>query len=141
MNQPPAQSRDLFAWLDRVISEREDAARAAAALQDDSENGWDIVDDSAYAQPGKRRYIAPHIGLTHEPESAKHIVLNDPTSVLRRCAADRKQLELHGGRAHPCPALDYDGDYDDQARFYDHETCPVIQNLADSYGWTDERPA
>ncbi|WP_147992851.1 hypothetical protein [Streptomyces sp. t39] len=59
-----------------------------------------------------------------------------PTSVLRRCAADRKLIALHGGRGHGCPAYDYDGDLDEYARFYDHEVCPVVEHLAEGYGWT-----
>jgi len=131
-----AQGEDVLAWLDDAIARREEVARAAANLQADPENGWGIVDDSSYAVPGKRRTISPHIGIAHEPESAAHIVLNDPAEVLRRCAADRKMLALHGGRGHSCPALDYDGDLDENARFYDHEACPVVQHLADGYGWT-----
>ena len=131
-----AQGENILAWLDSAIARREQVAQTAAALQDDPENGWGIVDDSSYAVPSKRRTISPHIGFTHEPESAEHIVLNNPADVLRRCAADRKLLEIHGGRGHSCPAYDYDGDLDEHARFYNHEVCPVVQHLADGYGWT-----
>ncbi|MEU5360203.1 hypothetical protein ACFY9R_29035 [Streptomyces albidoflavus] len=61
-----------------------------------------------------------------------------PASVLRRCAVDRKLLELHGGRGHACPAYDYDGDLDEWARHYDHEACPVVQILAEGYDWNSE---
>ncbi len=63
-----------------------------------------------------------------------------PTMILRRCASDRRLVELHGNRGHACPAYDHDGDLNDQARFYDHETCPVIQHLAEGYGWTKDFP-
>ncbi|MGP3737942.1 DUF6221 family protein (plasmid) [Streptomyces sp. GDS52] len=137
MTDPTAQSGDILTWLYGAIRVHEDTARAAAALQDDPENGWGIVDDSSYAVPGKQRAIAPHIGITHEPESAQHIVLNNPAAVLRRCAADRKLLELHAGQGHSCPSYDYDGDLDSFARFYNHEVCPVVQTLAEGYGWAE----
>lgn len=63
--------------------------------------------------------------------------INDSESVLRRCAADRKILELHGGRAHSCPTVDYDGDLDEHAKVYDHEVCPVVQLMAEGYGLTE----
>ncbi|GGV37026.1 hypothetical protein GCM10010293_40670 [Streptomyces griseoflavus] len=73
---------DIADFLRARYGERRAVAEAAASLQDDPENGWVIADDSAYAMPGKRRYISPHIGLTHEPESADHIVANNPAVVL-----------------------------------------------------------
>lgn len=131
-----AQGEDILAWTKDAISERETVARAAAALQDDPENGWGIVDDSSYAVPSKRRFISPHIGLTHEPESAEHIVLNNPASALRRCAADRKLLSLHAGKMHSCPATDETGYLDEWTQFDHSEVCPVVEHLAEGYGWT-----
>lgn len=61
---------------------------------------------------------------------------NDADSILRRCAADTVLLNLHAGRGHSCPAYDADGDLDENARFYDHEACPVLQQLAEGYGWS-----
>ena len=132
-----AEGGGILAYLDAAITQFERVATAAAALQGDPENGWGIVDNSAYAQPSQARHISPHIGLTHEPEPAEHITLNNPAAVLRRCAADRRLLKLHGGWAHSCPAFDEDGDYDGQVHFYNHEICPTIQHLAESYGWTE----
>ncbi|MDX3343473.1 hypothetical protein PV409_36550 [Streptomyces sp. ME02-6979.5a] len=57
--------------------------------------------------------------------------------LLLRTNADRKLLELHGGRGHACPSYDYDGDLDEFARFYNHEICPVVRHLAEGYGWTE----
>jgi hypothetical protein len=108
-----AQGEVILAWLKQAISEREDVARAAEATNP-----------------------SPWTAGRAEDTSVTHIASNDPASVLRRCAADRKLLELHGSRGHSCPAYDYDGDLDEYARFYDHEVCPVVKHLADSYGWT-----
>lgn len=137
-----AQGEDILAWTNDAIIERETVALAAAALQDDPENGWGIVDDSSYAVPSKRRFISPHIGLTHEPESAEHIVLNNPASVLRRCAADRKLLELHApqpdGTGFPdgmqCRTCSQDGG--DGYQYLVPTPCPTVVALAEGYGWT-----
>lgn len=155
MSNQPAQVGGILAWLDSAIRQREETARAAAALQDDPENGWGIVDDSSYAVPSKRRTISPHIGITHEPESAAHIVLNNPADVLRRCAADRKLLELHQavpdhGRysERNCPS-DCDGEHSGppvcaSCRDYVGDPigapCPTALAIAEGYGWMgDER--
>ncbi|RIH58105.1 hypothetical protein D3C59_37200 [Streptomyces sp. SHP22-7] len=66
-----------------------------------------------------------------------HAALHDPESVLRRCAADRKLLELHSGRCHSCPAKDESGYLDEWTQFDYGDVCPVVELLADSYGWTE----
>ncbi len=132
-----APGEDVLAWMEHAITEREQVAQAAAALQDDPENGWGIVDDSSYAVPSKQRAISPHIGFTHEPESAEHIVLNNPAKVLRRCAADRKLLKLHAGNMHSCPATDETDYLDEWTHFGYEDLCPVVRGLAEGYGWTE----
>jgi hypothetical protein len=146
-----AQGEGILAWLDGAVTRRERVAQAAAALQADPENGWGIVDDSGYAVPSKRRTISPHIGITHEPESAEHIVLNNPADVLRRCAADRKTLALYAETvairdrsAASLQTAQDRGDMPDPCVLDDwsranRETAfmlPLIQILADGYGWT-----
>jgi hypothetical protein len=59
----------------------------------------------------------------------------EANAILRRCVADRMTIDLHGYRAHSCPAYDCDGHLDMNARFYVHEVCPVVQQLANGYGW------
>lgn len=116
LSRVTAQGGDILAFMDCVLTEQE---RALTPLV-----GLGTCPDWGQCQPG----------CTHQ------FGINDSEAKLRRCASERKILELHGGRAHSCPAIDYDGDYDDQARFYDHEVCPVVQLLAEGYGWTgDER--
>jgi hypothetical protein len=130
-----AQGEDILAWLDRAITAREQAAQAAA---DDTSVAW--TDGGEYGVAvhttdlGSAVAVGPWGYMSDETRS--FIASNDPDSVLRSCAADRKLLELHGGRGHGCPTYDYDGDLDEFARFYNHEVCPVVQHLAEGYGWT-----
>ncbi|WP_027930682.1 DUF6221 family protein [Amycolatopsis thermoflava] len=58
-----------------------------------------------------------------------HVAHHDPASVLRRCAADRKLLELHepqGSRKYcgECGGTDYPVSW----------PCPTLQYLAEGYG-------
>ncbi|MFF6866675.1 DUF6221 family protein [Streptomyces ardesiacus] len=140
---------DLLAWLDTAITAREEAARKAAALcgchppapawsfrdGDGPTDGRILVVDDPH--PGVKRKISRRWNGSYEGLfMAQHVVLHDPESVLRRCAADRKLLDLHGARHHDCPVYDDDGDLD-QEHFYDHEACPVVVLLAESYGWKE----
>ncbi|MFD3363650.1 hypothetical protein ACFWW5_11160 [Streptomyces albidoflavus] len=107
-----AQGEDILAWLDAAITRAE------------SEAGY-----------SEGEFIFFDVGDGQIADHYQHA--GSPASVLRRCAVDRKLLELHGGRGHACPAYDYDGDLDEWARHYDHEACPVVQILAEGYGWTE----
>lgn len=61
------------------------------------------------------------------------IAMHDPAAVLRRCAADRKTLELH--RAEP-------GQHPDFCGYDKHELpCPGLRLLAEGYGWEEPGPA
>lgn len=135
---------DFAAWLDTAITTREQLAQAVAYPADWHQGS----DDDEWESPELVCMWPPEFhtpyeqdkhwrGLTaHDEQLAAHIAANDPAAVLRRCAADRKLLELHGGRAHACPVIDTDGDLDERANLYDHEVCPVVQLLAEGYGWT-----
>jgi len=89
MSQPTAHLLALADFNDARLDDDERIAQTAAALQDDPEHGWGIVDDSSYAVPSKRRTISPHIGLTHEPEAAEHIVRFNPARMLAEIQAKR----------------------------------------------------
>jgi hypothetical protein len=127
------QGEGILAYLDRKIAAQETAARNADqghwSVSNSGYEEWDAGVGSSSNDGGAIANCCI--------EEARHIALHDPASVLRRCTADRKLLELHAGRAHTCAATDYDGDYDNQARFYDHEACPVVRTLAEGYGWTE----
>lgn len=123
--------RHLKDWLDTVISARKEVAQAAA---DEGTPTWS-VDPVFYAvRDTAGRVVARSHG--DRSQSVQHAAANDPETVLRRCARDRKLLELHGARHHDCPVYDDDGDLD-QEHFYDHEACPVVILLAESYGWKE----
>ncbi|MFD8488585.1 DUF6221 family protein [Streptomyces sp. NPDC059712] len=127
-----AQGEDILAWLDAAITGRE---RKATKAVDEYGADWYYDDGFVLARHEDDMVATGSQDFLDRPQG-EHIAANDPASVLRRCAADRKLLELHGGRGHGCPAYDYDGDLDEFARFYNHEACPVVQHLAESYGWT-----
>ena len=134
-------AEDILAWLEKVITHVEQVAVEAARHLATKTNGgkrwtrsWDTV--SVARKPGE-----PYLQIADCGHSAwtvtLHISLHDPEGVLRRCAADRKTLALHGGRAHSCPVIDSDGDLDVHARLYDHEACETVRALAEGYGWME----
>jgi hypothetical protein len=143
-----AQGGDILAWLDNAISEREETAQRA------TQTSWRTHDThlplgghTATILTGKRNdteLLAWVPTMSHESwdetrnawNNAEHIALNDPASVLRRCAFDRTLLKLHGGNMHSCPATDETGYLDEWTQFGYHDVCPVVEGLADSYGWT-----
>ncbi|GHJ34254.1 hypothetical protein TPA0910_86870 [Streptomyces hygroscopicus subsp. sporocinereus] len=128
-----AQGEDILAWTEHAITAREEAANAAPR------SPWSVlVDDDALIAPDGIPVVEA-FALSGQQTRAilNHVALHDPASVLRRCAADRKILHLHGGRGHSCSAIDADGDLDEHARFYDHEVCDTVRALAEGYGWTE----
>lgn len=139
-----AQGEDILAWLYGAIRVHEEAAQSA---RDGGEGRWhsgwcpeDELEEGETNGAGvgdeRDRTVVYDEGRPTKAQSV-HIALNDPQSVLRRCATDRKLLELHAAQGHSCPSYDYDGDLDSFARFYNHEACPVVEHLAASYGWTE----
>lgn len=86
---------EIADFLRARYAERRAIAEAAAALQDDPENGWGIADSSGYAQTEKRRWISPHIGMIHEAEAAEHVVANNPTAIIADLDAKLAIVDLH----------------------------------------------
>lgn len=141
-----AQGGDILAWLDRAITAREQVARSASA------GSWTATGIGEYGWT----VSAPNGALFETDDSdqgrfdAEYIAVNDPESVLRRCAADRKLLAGHkpvqgsgfnpddddtpgayGDIASACASC---GTYDEYAvRF----PCHVVLTLAEGYGWTE----
>jgi hypothetical protein len=85
----------LVEFLRARYAEHRATAEAAAELQYDPENGWGIIDPSGYATTEKRRWISPHIGMLHEPQSAEHIVANNPAVVLADLDAKLRIMKVH----------------------------------------------
>jgi hypothetical protein len=134
-----AQGEDILAYLDSAISSREAVARAAQAEGDTRDGRWyddqdeEVIDDSAW-----------RIAYTVSPAFRTHIALNDPASVLRRCAADRKLIELHRpqqtGAGFPdiqeCRTCSADS-LGDGYQYLVPAPCPSLLALAEGYGWTE----
>ncbi|MFE4915901.1 DUF6221 family protein [Streptomyces sp. NPDC056652] len=144
-----AQGEDILAWLNAAIAAREKTTHAA------TQPAWrthdthlDLGGHTATVLSGTGNQVELLAWLptmSHNPwdetrnawNNAEHIALNDPESVLRRCAADRKLLELHGNRCHSCPAKGEAGYLDEWTQFDYDDTCPVVLLLAEGYGWTE----
>ncbi|MFJ5886858.1 DUF6221 family protein [Streptomyces californicus] len=150
MNHPttPARAEDVLAFLDHAIAAREEAARSSVeqaivhlAGADPSSVGiWHVVDRPVTGtfvatsdQWDRVAEVVPTYGGAH----ADHIALNDPASVLRRCAADRKLIKLHGPVGHwdlGCKGCGFNNQEESMVDHY--EDCPVLCTLAEGYGWT-----
>lgn len=146
LSRVTAQGEGILAWLDRAISEREGAARLATqGVWRTHDTHLDLGGHTATVLVGERNdteLLAWLPTMSHASwdearnawNNAEHIALNDPASVLRRCAADRKLLKLHGGNMHSCPATNENDYLDEWTHFGYEDTCPVVQLLAEGYG-------
>lgn len=146
-----AQGEDLLAWLETAISVREAAATAAATSyggrwvqgfpeqhkDPDMRYGWD--QDMVHLSQED-----PHIAYQClSDEIAAHTVLNDPESVLRRCAADRKLIAAHpvtrdvivvmpdGIHGFGCSVC-----HTEDLLTVGDGWCDTLLALAEGYGWT-----
>ncbi|WP_435606668.1 DUF6221 family protein [Streptomyces ardesiacus] len=131
---------DLLAWLETAISEREAAARAV---------GYDEIETVDYLWGTKhlllRRGDESKASTELDADLANHIALHDPASVLRRCAADRKLLDLHRpqqtGAGFPdvqeCRTCSSDS-LGDGYQYLMPAPCPSLLALAEGYGWTED---
>jgi hypothetical protein len=136
-----AQGEDLLAWLETAIARRESVARVA------SPGPWipgGIGDYGWTVHTGIRSVETEDSEIGRA--DAKHIALNSPSAVLRRCAADRKLITLHNTPGNVFP----DGSYLDDNRWCvgcgygndgepltsDVNDCPTLHALALGYGWT-----
>jgi hypothetical protein len=129
-----AQGEDVLAWLDTAINDRTEKAEAALSFGD----GFVGSDDCVYGTGDGGPYLRVAVpGFEGQTEATTlHFAAYGPESVLRRCVADRRLLELHAGRMHSCPATDQTGYLDEWTQFNHSEVCPVVEHLAEGYGWT-----
>ena len=135
-----AQGEDILAFLDRAITAREHKATEAA-----HEHGADWYYDDGFVL-GRREDDMVATGSQDflERQQGAHIALNDPASVLRRCAADRKLLTLHRpqqtGAGFPdiqeCRTCSADS-LGDGYQYLMPAPCPSLLALAEGYGWTE----
>ncbi|MFD7999955.1 DUF6221 family protein [Streptomyces mirabilis] len=79
------------------------------------------------------------IAITSSRFAERHIVLNEPAAVLRRCTADRKILADHttfgDGSVH---CLGCGVDYESGPLVGNVNDCPTLLALAEGYGLTPE---
>ncbi|WP_045562712.1 DUF6221 family protein [Streptomyces sp. FxanaA7] len=136
-----AQGEDVLAWLSNAITARETAAlktldvKARISLSKGATPARWVLTAGGEIRDGDDTGTL-RVKFTWSDE-ANHITMNDPASALRRCAADRNLLELHAGRMHSCPAKDETDYLDEWTQFGHADTCPVVQLLAEGYGWTE----
>jgi hypothetical protein len=122
-----AQGEDIVASLETAITERERMATSAA---EEFGPDWDYAD--GHVGPlGSVGTVATGAQEFMPPEQGLHVAANDPASVLRRCAADRRMLHRHAPSfSEPAGALICG--HDDR-----RWPCPDIADLAEGYGWTE----
>lgn len=144
-----APGERILAWLNRAVSERE--ALAHAALNHGRGSAWRangatvevVTDQPVYADVFEETVVFNEGSPTEE--QAVHIAANDPESVLRRCAADRKLIELHRpqqtGAGFPdlqeCRTCSADS-LGDGYQYLVPAPCPSLLALAEGYGWTED---
>ncbi|MCA1223440.1 hypothetical protein [Streptomyces sp. 8L] len=121
---PTAQGEDILAWLETAVVE----AASNADRWHDRECDVHLIGLAD---------VADMLMAAEVPGAVCDCA--GPASVLRRCAADRKLLELHRRKMHSCPAKDATGYLDEWTQFDYGDTCPVVRLLAQGYGWEAQR--
>ena len=132
-----AQGGVLLAWLNAAIGDRERTAQQAA-----SEGGQTWREDPFVYGVRDQKNVMVARSREERASSIVHIAANDPESVLRRCAADRKLLNLHapqpdGSGFHDgvqCRTCSQDGG--DGYQYLVPFPCDTVRAIAEGYGWT-----
>jgi len=145
-----AAGEDILAWTEAAITRVENAARHA------TEGPW-RTHDTHLDHGGHTATILAGEGndtellawlptMSHEPwddtrnawRNADHIALNDPEAVLRRCASDRKLLELHkpegsSGECRTCVEWSETEHWHCPVPF----PCDTFLTVAEGYNWQE----
>ncbi|NEC17891.1 DUF6221 family protein [Streptomyces parvus] len=125
-----ARGEDILAYLESAITAREEAALGtldrvarAAMRKGDQPPKWTSVPGTGEIRDADETATL-RVKFAWADE-IRHIVANDPASVLRRCAADRKLIEV-------LTSILKNGDKLERsvARF-------SLKLLAEGYGWTE----
>ncbi|MEU6016937.1 DUF6221 family protein [Streptomyces sp. NPDC047515] len=130
-----AQGEAILAYLDSAITAREELAQSLPA------GPWTARPDDDVVVAADLISVAEAFALSSRQTRAvqAHIALHDPKSVLRRCAADRKIVDLY-------TATKRLAEHDDDPNVIDLLTAArqnlralesVVQSLAEGYGWTE----
>jgi hypothetical protein len=123
---------DLHGWITQQIAQREDLAKRAAHY---GRIDWPQP-ATAVVDTGEDWPITTEAGPI-----AEHIADNDPATVLRRCTADRKILEVHkpyGGRGYGGHACTGCGELSEDWAVEHANDCLTLLALAEGYGLTPE---
>lgn len=139
-------STDIAAWLRNRLDEVEAVAKAA------SPSPWTTDEYTSSANP-RGRWMDIHAANMDsvvdtesgnaDPtyETARHIAMHDPASVLRQVAGARKLLELHVMNEHYFEATGRKNEQcitcDGERSEYFGYPCPTLQALAEMWGWTE----
>jgi hypothetical protein len=148
---------DLIARLTAAIDETEMAARAALAGYPSEWGGYDGCEPATMSSVWQARYHEVFQVMTEEPSAAfiarhlpgadvermkrrkvadcgpanvypaQHMARHDPASVLRGCAADRKELAAVQRRidGHPGPCVNVEGDDPEEFPYDPHDSCAL----------------
>ena len=133
-----AQGENILAYLERAITSREHTATEAAV---EYGTEW-YYDDGLVLARHEDDMVATGSQDFLERPQGEHIALNDPASVLRRCAADRKLIDLYRSYMSE-PQQGHYADAGDRAMRQERTRPaldvlrPVLRALAEGYGWTE----
>jgi hypothetical protein len=136
---------DLHAWITQQVTHLEALCRSA-----EKEHGrdwiatWTARTDDFELLDSNGTLVARSL----LPGAAGLLAIHDPAAILRRCAADRRILDIHKPLAaswsdyYACEGCGYDGaDYCSEPNVTHVNDCPTLLALADGYGLTEEQRA
>ncbi|MGX1632724.1 DUF6221 family protein [Streptomyces albidoflavus] len=139
-----AQGEDILAWLDAAITAREALARAAEA-QDPSpwrdvtsessgplDRPWGVGSGWVVSANDEGLWDCEGSGtLCMTADTGRFVAINDPASVLRRCATDRQLIREVRRTAQNARSRPWDPMYGP----YADAMLAATKIIAESYGW------
>ncbi|MEU0467283.1 DUF6221 family protein [Amycolatopsis sp. NPDC006131] len=129
--------------VERLLAAITETERVAAAVPDYLAGPWTAGKKEGYLTGDYKVFAASGqevVGPGYEGGGAfgvevrDHIALNGPARALRRCAADRKIVELHEPRG----VRDVDCGECSDRDYPEPWPCPTLEYLAEGYGITEE---
>jgi hypothetical protein len=136
---------DLHGWITQQIDHTEAIALdATPGPWHVTEYNWQTDFDAGIGtSPGEVDVVGHGYegGGIEYLRDARHIAVHDPATVLRRCTADGKILEVHkpyGGRGYGGHACTGCGELNEDWAVDHTNDCPTLLALAEGYGLTPE---
>lgn len=140
--------RDLHAWITQQVVEAEAVARNATSGPWRDETKRHEWQGRVIIYPGVSPVAEVDLdgsGGVLSPADAAHIVLHNPTAVLRRCEADRRILDRHtidpDRVAFPAACNGCGNDDWGMPNVENINDCPELLDLAHAHGITGEELA